>query len=79
MAMVSIVLGALAILGYVVFLLTNGQSAVIFWGATVCGIVAVVLGILSRNQRQGRVGLGAGLISLAMGLSLFFWLSAQPA
>jgi len=79
MAMISVVFGTLALLGYAVFLLTHGQSAVLYWGAAICGIVAVVFGIMGRKQKQGRIGLGVGLISLAVGLALFLWLNMQPA
>lgn len=75
MSYVSIVLGILALLGYVVIVLIWAGSPLIFWTSVGASVMATVSGYLSKETPIGKTGFILGIIAVSVGLLMIAWLT----
>ncbi len=75
MGIISIVLGLLAYVFYVVFLLTGGQPIWPVILAVVSSVLSIVFGAVDRRNKFGKVGLILGAIGLVIGIAFILYLT----
>lgn len=74
MAMLSLLLGILSLVGYAFFFWHSGP-ATIFWSALVLAVAAATLGFIARAQKLGKRGLILGVVCIVIGIVLALWLT----
>jgi uncharacterized membrane protein HdeD (DUF308 family) len=73
MAIASILLGAISLLGYVIFIINGGSSSPIFFAAVALGLFAAIFGFIAKGKPQAKIGMILGVIDIVIGVILLVW------